>query len=280
MKSILSTQIGQIVVLIAALLLSRHLIRMYLVRLLRRAVAANNRESVESQNKRVDTLVNIIGTLLTVGLIFIGVFGLLVILKVNIVGVLTGFSALGVIIGLGGQSAIKDILAGFFILIENQYRVGDVVTLGTVSGTVENITLRITRLRDFSGDLHIVPNGAVDIITNKTFGWSNVVLSIGVSYDADVVKVHKVIDEVGLELAKDEDWAMHIMEPIEFLRVDEFADSSVIIKALGRVEPGQQWAVAGEYRARLKVAFEKAGIDIPYPQRVIHSKNTTKKSTV
>ncbi len=244
---------------------------MYLVKLLRRAVSTNNQESVDAQNKRVDTLVNIIGKLLTFGLLCVGIFGLLVILKVNIVGVLTGFSALGVIIGLGGQSAIKDLLAGFFILVENQYRVGDIVTLGTVSGTVEDITLRITRLRDFTGDLHIVPNGSVDIITNKTFGWSNVVLSIAVSYDADVVKVHKVIDEVGKDMANDEDWAMHIMEPIEFLRVDEFADSSVIIKALGRVEPGQQWSVAGEYRARLKKAFEKAGIEIPYPQRVIHS---------
>ncbi len=249
---------------------------MYLVTLIRKAVASSSQEPIDAQNKRVDTLVKIVGTLLTTGLIFVGAFILLLIFEVNIMGLLAGLGALGVVVGLVGQSLFKDVLSGFFILIENQYRIGDVVTLGSVSGTVEDITLRITRLRDFNGDLHVVPNGSVDVITNKTFGWSNVNLNIAVSYDADITLVQKVIDEVGATLAEDEQWTEQVIEPIAFLRVDNFGESSVEVKALGRVEPGQQWAVAGEFRARLKKAFKKNSIEIPYPQRVMHTKHASK----
>lgn len=250
---------------------------MYFVILVKRAVHSRSQESIDEQQKRVDTLVDTIGTLLTIGLSVAGVFGLLVILKVNIVGLLTAFSAAGVVIGIVGQSLIKDVLAGMYILIENQYRVGDVVTLENVTGTVETISLRMTRLRDFNGDLHFVANSVSPVVTNKTFGWSNVNMNINVDYDSDMAKIEKIINQVGQELAEDEQWAIHIVEPIEYLRVDNFAESSVTVKALGRVEAGQQWAVAGEYRARLKKAFEKEGITIPFPQRVVHTEKPLKK---
>lgn len=264
-------QIWQIVLLIFGLLLARHFIRLYLVVLIKRAVNSGSNETVDEQQKRVDTLVDTVGTILTLGLVVAGAFGLLAILKVNIVGLLTAFSALGVVFGIIGQSLIKDVLAGMYILIENQYRVGDVVTLDTVTGTVQTISLRMTRLRDFNGDLHFVANSVSPIVTNKTFGWSNVTLTIHVSYDADIDQVEKVINDVGQQLAEDEEWSIHIVEPIEYLRVDDFGESFVAVKALGRVEAGQQWAVAGAYRTRLKKAFEKAGIEIPFPQRVVHT---------
>lgn len=276
MKFISESKTVQILLLLASLLLARHLIRMYLVVLIKGAIAKSSHEPKEAQKKRVDTLVRMVGALLTAGLIVIGCFVLLYIFAVDIRGLLTGLGALGVVFGLIGQSLIKDVLAGFFILIENQYRVGDVVTLGTVSGTVEDISIRITRLRDFSGNMHIVPNGAVEVITNQTFGWSNINLDIAVAYESDVSKVEKVVNEVGEAMAQDENWSIYIIEPIIFLRVERFDESAVIIKAHGRVEPGQQWPVAGEFRARLKKAFEKNGITIPYPQRVIHETPKTK----
>lgn len=277
MNWILFNQVGQMILLLIGLLLARHFVRLYLVVLIKRAVHSRSSESIDEQQKRVDTLVNTIGTLLTIGLAVAGVFGVLVILKVNIVGLLTAFSAAGVVLGIIGQSLIKDVLAGMYILIENQYRVGDVVTLDTVTGTVETISLRMTRLRDFNGDLHFVPNSVAPIVTNKTFGWSNVNMNINVDYDSDINKIEKIINDVGQELADDEEWSIHIVEPVSYLRVDNFAESSVTVKALGRVEAGQQWAVAGAFRDRLKKAFEKEGIVIPFPQRVVHTEKSLKK---
>lgn len=277
MEFISQSKTIQIIFLFLILLLARHLIRLYLVVLIKSAVAKGSHEAKDAQKKRVDTLVRIVGALLTGALGLIGFVSLLFIFKVDIMGLLAGLGAAGVVLGLIGQSLIKDLLAGFFILIENQYRVGDVVTLGPVSGVVEDISIRITRLRDFSGNMHIVPNGAVEIVTNQTFGWSNINLDIGVAYESDLAQVEKVVNSVGEELAKDENWAMYIIEPVIFLRVERFDDSAVIIKAHGRVEAGQQWPVAGEFRARLKKAFEKNSITIPYPQQVVHNTDLDKK---
>lgn len=279
MDWLLSSKLGQTLLLLAALLLARHFIRQYLVILIRRAVRSGSHEPEESQKKRIDTLVNIVGALLTLGLFVVGVFVFLLIIQIDIAAFIAGLGAAGVVFGIVGQSLIKDAFAGFFIIMENQYRVGDVVTLGTVTGTVEAITLRITRLRDFTGDMHIVPNGAVEIITNKTYQWSNVVVDIDVSYDSDILKVEEVINAVGDDMLEDEELKQHILEPIGFLRVDRFGDSSVVVRAIGRVQPGAQWEVAGAFREQLKAAFDEAGIEIPFPQRVMHTAHKKTKSS-
>lgn len=271
MDWLLGSKTGQILVLFGGLFLARHFIRQYLVILIRRAVRSSSHETEDQQQKRIDTLVNVIGALLTIGLVTIGFFGLLMIMSVNIAGFLAGLGAAGVLFGLVGQSLIKDVMAGFFIIMENQYRVGDVVTLGSVTGTVESVSLRITRLRDFSGDMHVVPNGAVEVITNKTYQWSNVIVDIGVGYDSDILKVEEILNKVGDEMLEDDELKLHILEPIGFLRVDSFGDSAVVVKSIGRVQPGSQWEVAGAYRERVKAAFDENGIEIPFPQRVVHS---------
>lgn len=273
---LLETEAGQMMLLTFLLILTHLIIKRFLASLIHRAVRAHSSEAPHIEQKREDTLVNILGTTLSVVIWIIAILGFLAIWHVNIAGLLTGAGVIGVIFGLGGQSVIKDVLAGVSILVENQYRVGDIITLGEVSGVVEKITLRITKLRDLDGSLHIVPNGSVSVVTNRTFGWSNVNLDIGVSYNSDIDKVQKVINETGSAMSADNYWQDHIVEPIVFLRVDNFGDSAVIVKALGRVVPGMQWDVAGEFRARLKKAFEKDGIEIPFPQRVIHQ--ATKKS--
>ncbi len=200
-------------------------------------------------------------------------------LGVDLAALIAGAGAAAIAIGLGAQAMIKDISNGIFIVLENQYRVGDVVKIAGVDGVVSKITLRETVLRDLDGHVHHVPNGLINVATNLTMEYANLNLNISVSYDADIDKVTKVINEVGQAMAKDEDWAKHIIDPPEFLRVDNFADSAVEVKVVAKVRPSQQWALAGEYRKRIKVAFEKAGIEIPYPQRIIHQpKRTAKKS--
>jgi small conductance mechanosensitive channel len=162
------------------------------------------------------------------------------------------------------------LISGLFIIIENQYRAGDVVCFDSTCGLVENITLRMTTLRDLDGTVHHVPHGEVKKVSNFSKYYARVNLNIGVAYDSDLEQVIKVVNEVGLELSKDPDWQDKIITPPQFLRVNEFADSAIEVKILGDTKPVEQWAVAGELRKRLKVAFDKEGIVIPFPQRDVH----------
>jgi small conductance mechanosensitive channel len=191
-------------------------------------------------------------------------------LGVDIAPLIAGAGIVGVALGFGAQSLVKDIIAGLFITIENQYRVGDVVKLGDTAGLVERITLRVTVLRDLDGIVHHVPNGTIDTTSNFSKEYSGINLNVGVAYSSDLEEVIKIINKVGDDLSKDPEWKELVIEKPQFLRVDNFGDSSIDMKITGSVEPLQQWSVAGELRKRLKIAFDKAGIEIPFPQRVIH----------
>lgn len=250
--------------------ISRH----FLGQIVRRVVRSHKYATKREERQREDTLVTIFRTASAVILWIVGIILVLSELNVRIGPLLTSAGVVSVLVGFGAQNAIKDFLAGMFIIMENQFRVGDIITVngvgGTVSGAVESVTIRITRLRDLDGALHIIRNGDISIATNLSFGYSNVDVDLRISYDSDVEKVAKVINRVGSELAAEPEWQERIIEPIHFLRVDKFGQSSVLIKALGKVRPGDQWDVAGEFRKRIIPSFKAAGIEIPLPQRVIH----------
>lgn len=274
-KSIVENPFTQIAFTLIIAVIVQMIIRATIERIVHRVVHHHKYAYRVDEEKREHTLTNIFRTASAVVIWTAVLFISLWHLDVNVAALLTGAGVLGVIIGFGAQSTIRDILAGIFIITENQYRVGDIVTLRAdskdISGIVEDISIRITRLRDLDGNVHIVQNGESSIITNSSFGYANVNVDVGISYDSDVDKVEKVMNEVGHEMSKDTVWSPHIFEPIQFFRVDGFEDSAVRIKALGKVEPAMQWELAGEYRRRLKKAFEKNGIEIPFPQRVIHT---------
>ena len=172
--------------------------------------------------------------------------------------------------GFGGQYLIKDIINGFFVILENQYRIGDVVTIAGLTGKVENINLRMTILRDVEGAVHHIPNGAISTASNLTKHFSKLNLKIGIGYDADLDKTKEVVNRVGQDLAQDPEWKDKIKTAPEFSRVDDLGDSAVVIKIDGEVEPLEKWAVNGELRKRIKIAFDKEGIEIPFPQIVTH----------
>lgn len=264
----------RIALIVAAIILARSIAGMAIERLVRRSIRSHKYANKLDAKKREQTLINVFHTATTVALWIIGALVILSELDVNFAALATGAGVIGLVVGVGAQNFIRDVLAGIFIIIENQYRVGDIITIntdnGTVSGVVEEITVRITRLRDLDGNLHIVQNGAAGVITNRSFDFANVNVDIGVGYDANIDDVEKALNEVGKAMVADNKWQEHIIEPIQFLRVDSFGDSSVNIKALGKVKPGMQWDVAGEFRRRLKTAFDKHGITIPYPQIVVH----------
>ena len=243
-------------------------------RIVKRVVKANKFATAVDEKKRERTLSKMLQTSAAVVVWVVVLFIVLRIYDIDVSALATGAGLFGAIIGFGAQDSIRNILSGIFIISENQYRIGDIVRLRVtnidISGTVEDISIRITRLRDLDGNIHIIPNGSITVTSNLSFDFANVNVDVGVGYESDIDHVEKVINTVGTKLSEDELWKKHIFEPIQFLRVDAFDESSVRIKALGKVEPAQQWAVAGEYRRRLKKAFDKEGIKIPLHQVVVH----------
>lgn len=220
--------------------------------------------------KRVTTLT---GLLLTLGLVVIWVVVAVICLDqlgLDVTPILAGAGILGLAVGFGAQNLVRDLISGFFLVLENQVRVGDVAVVNGTGGLVEAITFRTIVLRDLAGVVHVVPNGAITTLANMTKGWSGYVLDIGVAYKEDTDQVVEIMTRVADELRADPAFAASMLEPIEIFGVDDFKESEVTIKARLKTVPIQQWTVGREYRRRLKKAFDATGIEIPFPQRSLH----------
>lgn len=240
-------------------------------RLVRKIIAGHKYKNEREETLREDTLISMFGAGVRVFIWIITIMMLLSEYGVDIAPLLAGAGIAGVALGFGAQSMVENYLAGLFIVSENQYRVGDVIEINKeVSGVVEKLTMRETVLRDLDGQVHHIANGQINIATNMTMEYANINLDIGVAYDSDIEKVEKIINRVGSELAKDENWKDRIIESPEFLRVDEFGESAIMIKIMGKTQPMKQWEVTGELRKRLKIAFDKEKISIPFPQVTVH----------
>ena len=175
----------------------------------------------------------------------------------------------GLAIGFGAQTLVKDVISGFFILLENQFSIGDVVAAAGVDGAVEEVNLRTTILRDLQGTVHVIPNGEIRVLSNRTKGWARVVLEIGIGYQEDPDRVISILEEVGQELYDDPEFGSYLLEPPTVPGVEAFGDSAVRIRMLARTRPLQQWDLARELRRRIKRRFDREGIEIPFPQRTI-----------
>ena len=255
--------------------LSRFL-RLIIRRIVASALKRDQFATEQDEKKREDTLVGIIAGVMRIVLWIIAIMIVLSELNLDTGPLVAAGASLGVALGFGAQSLIKDFISGLFIIMENQYRVGDVVEIASKSGTVEAITVRTTVLRDLDGNEHHIPNGIIDVTTNMTMLYSGININIGVSYDSDIEKVKNIVDKVGQKLAKDKEWKDKIEEAPHFLRLNNFNASDVEIKIVGKVKPGLQWSVGGEYKKRLKEAFDKEGIEIPFPQRVVRNVSESK----
>ena len=268
--------VSHVLFVIIILLIVRFTVNHFIGRVVDRIVLGHRYKTKREEKLRERTLTDMFKTVTAVVTWGVVVIVVLQELGVNLAALATGAGLIGIVIGFGAQSMIKDFLGGAFIIAENQYRIGDVVTVGGHSGIVEQITIRMTKLRDLDGSVYFIPNGEISSVRNMTMEYSGVVIDVGVSYDTDVSKAEDVINEVGKELAEDSEWESRSIEPITFLRLDSFGDSSVNLKAVGKTTPLEQWNIASEYRKRLKKAFEKHGIEIPFPQRVIHQHKSSK----
>jgi len=248
----------------------RRSIGVFIKRFIEGIVVSDHFLSKEAEKKREDTLIRIFSNTINILILIIALLMILQEFGLDIGPLIAAAGVIGVAVGFGGQYLIRDLISGLFIIIENQYRIGDVVCFDETCGSVEDITLRMTILRDMDGTVHHVPHGEIKKVSNLSKYFARVNLNIGISYNSNLEKVIEVVNRVGQELANDPEWKESIVTAPQFLRVNDFADSAVIIKILGDTKPLKQWEVAGELRKRLKIAFDKEGIEIPFPQTVIH----------
>lgn len=262
----LSQGVKIILILIGAWLINR-IIKIFISKGVKGFVTQTYRiRDGKALEKRSKTLEGVLEGAISIIVLLIA--GLMVVseLGINIGPLLALAGVAGLAFGFGGQYLIRDLISGLFIILEDQYRVGDVACVADTCGLVEDINLRRTILRDLDGIVHHIPNGEITKASNLSKGFSRVNLNIGISYGSDLEKVINVVNRVGKELAEDPQWKQDILKTPQFLRVDDFADSAVIIKILGDTKPLKQWAVTGEFRKRIKIAFDKEGIEIPFPQ--------------
>lgn len=223
---------------------------------------------------RLSTISGVSKGIITLSLSGVAILVALSTLGVNIGPVLAGAGIIGVGLSLASQSLIKDALNGFFIILEDQYAVGDVISVGDVGGLVENMNLRITQLRDAEGRLITIPNSEIKIVANLSSNWSRADLAIPVAYYADVDKALELISRVADEMSQSDRWQEQILDKPEVLGVDDFGDRGVIIRVWIKTQPLKQWEVAREFRRRLKVALDEAGISIPMPQQEVWFTNS------
>ncbi len=258
-----------LIIAIIAWLLNKIICKV-IIKAVRVAVVPDENMTEEAEIKRENTLIRIFTGASRIFIILMTILMILQEAGLKIGPMLAGAGIAGLAVGFGGQYLIRDVITGLFIILENQYRIGDIINVDSTGGLVEDISLRKTTLRDINGTVHHIPHGEIKRVSNLSKQFARVNLDIGVSYKSDLDHVIRVINRTGKELAEDPDFKEHIISAPQFLRVNDFADSAIIVKILGDTKPLKQWEVTGELRKRLKIAFDKEGIEIPFPQRVVH----------
>ncbi|MEJ2633851.1 MAG: mechanosensitive ion channel family protein [Calditrichia bacterium] len=224
----------------------------------------------EEFRKRTDTLSAVLRYVLSIVIMLVALIMILGVFGVQIGPILAAAGVVGVAVGFGAQSLVKDVIGGFFILLEDQIRVGDVVQVAGKGGQVEKITLRMTTLRDLAGNVQYIPNGEISVVTNMTKDYSRYVFDIGVAYRENVDEVIELIKQIDEELRNDPEFKDDIIEPLEVLGLDQFADSAVIIKARTTTKPIKQWRIGREFNRRMKVLFDEKNIEIPFPHVTLY----------
>ena len=237
-----------------------------------RRLSRLNIEDVE-QHKKVKTIYSLLNSTIKIVISIIGLMFILQVLNINIAPILATAGVLGIAVGFGSQRMVEDIFSGLNIILNNQIRVGDTVKIDSITGVVEKITVNTVILRDYSGVVHFIRNGNINIISNLTKDYSYYLSTIGISYNQDINEVFEVIKAVGKELREDDNLSNYILSDIEILGVDGFEDSSVSVMTRIKTQPSMQWLVGREFNKRIKETFDKKGIEFPFPQRTIHIEN-------
>jgi small-conductance mechanosensitive channel len=220
----------------------------------------------EKRGRTISQLLRSVGRVVIVTIAVLLTFNVFI----NIAPILAGAGILGLAVSFGAQSLVRDIISGFFILLENQFAVGDVIEAAGKSGVVEKMTMRVVVLRDLEGTMHVIPNGEMKVISNKTRGWARAVVDISVPYTEDVDRALAVVRDEAAQFSTDRTWGLQLDGPVEVLGVESMTDNAVVIRTLLKTQPGSQWNVAREFRRRLINRFAKESIESPFQQRRVH----------
>lgn len=231
-----------------------------------KALKNTNKTHLIVNDKRANTLIAILKKIVNYILIFFGIITVLDMFNIPTASILATAGIGGLAVGFGAQSLVKDIITGFFILLEDQYSVGDYIQTGDYDGIVEELGLRITKLRAFSGELHIIPNSNIQIVTNRTRGAMRALVKVSIAYEEDIDKVISILKELCIEIEKSNDT---IVEGPNVIGVSDLGESGVDITIVAKTKPMEQWAVERDIRKRVKETLERENIEIPYPRRVI-----------
>ena len=267
---ILYEKIMSILIIIIGAFLFTLLVRFVINQLTKSRLYKNLMKRTKAK-RRLGTVIMISKNAITALVIIISIFLIFdeIFKPIQLTTVLASAGIIGVILGFGAQTLIKDIINGIFIIFENPYGIGDSIKVGNIIGKVENVTLRTTSIRDLNGNIHFIPNGEIKIVSNRSRQWSRMILDISVPYNEDLKKVFNLLNEIGKEISEDNDYKNYIITPIKVLGVTEFGESSAIIRVWGKVKPGKNYPINREFRKRL---IEKAGqldLKIPYPKQAI-----------
>ncbi|MDP8567564.1 mechanosensitive ion channel family protein [Methylophilus aquaticus] len=222
------------------------------------------------ETKRLNTLSMVLRYIVTTVIMAITVVEILHELGISIAPVLAAAGVVGLAVGFGAQSLVKDYFNGFFLLLENQIRKDDVVEIADKAGLVEEITLRYIKMRDYDGNVHYVPNGQITTVTNKSRDFAFAVMDIGVAYKENIAQVMQIMQAVGAALYADPDFEHKILDQLEMAGVDQLGDSAVVIRCRYKVRPLEQWTIKREYLKRIKNAFDQQGIEIPFPHLTVY----------
>jgi small conductance mechanosensitive channel len=258
----------QIVVIWLLAWLTIRLIRLVSARILTYSDDHNDAQ-LTYHEKRAQTLAQLLNS---VGRFVVILIGIVLTLNqfINVAPLLAGVGILGLAVSFGSQSLVKDVISGFFILMEDQFAIGDVIDAGGKSGVVETMSLRVVKLRDVEGTLHIVPNGQILTVSNRTRGWSRAVLDIGVGYGSDVDEAIAALRDEAAQFGADLNWQSRLDGKPDVIGVQSLGESAISIRVMIRTQPGNQWEAGREFLRRAKIRLDKEGIEIPYPQRTVH----------
>jgi small-conductance mechanosensitive channel len=259
-----------IAIAVAVYFICRPIIRSIIKRMVSYRMAGEDETEIQ---QRTNTLSSILVKIAGIIIVIVAVITILPEFGVNITSLIAAIGIGGLAIAFAAQNLVRDFISGFFILLEDQYGIGDVVSIAGIAGVVEDITLRRTVLRDLDANVHSIPNGKVDLSTNMTKKYSRVNLNVSVGYGENLKRVIDIINKICHEMAKDPQWKDDFITTPSVLRVDNLGDSGIDIKILGDTKPAKQWAIMGEMRLRLKDAFDREGIEIPWPHTKVYFGN-------
>jgi len=231
-------------------------------------------ETQEELNKRTDTLAGVLNGVISAIVWAIALIMILSVFNVNVAPLIAAIGVASLALGFAAQNIIRDYLYGFFIVMEDWYRIGEVASVAGSTGLVVDMNLRRTTLRDVDGTMHVIPNSNIILAKNLARDWARVNLNIGVAYKEDVNKVWRILDEICQELKEDPEWGKDFLTTPSVVRVDNLGDSAVELKVMGDTKAGKQWALMGELRKRVKNRFDQENIEIPWPHTMVYFGNS------